>query len=70
MQGKTPFFFRRAPEGTFSGESSDFRSVVVSADAGTGGRNFNVMLGVGDNLGRTYRVTIPLKGNDREGLNI
>ena len=59
-----PFFFWRAAEGTFSEVSNDYRSVVFTADPDTGSGNVRVIVGIGDSLGRVYRVTVLLKGND------
>ena len=61
------FFFWSTTEGEFSEISPDYRSVVFSADAGTGPGNVRINIGLGDNLGRVNRKTILLKGNDFDG---
>lgn len=61
------FFFWSTTEGEFSEISPDFKSVVFSADAGTGCENVRIDIGIGDHLGQVDRKAILLKGNDYDG---
>ena len=60
----TPFFFWSTEEGTFSEETSDYRSVVFAADAGTAGKQVHVTVGIGDGLGQVSYWKISLDGNN------
>jgi len=62
-------FSWQSPEGTFSEESRDGRSVVFQADLGTGYRTVRVTVQARDSLGHhTHAVAIYLKGNDDDLL--
>jgi len=64
----TPFFFWDSIYGTFSDiidYHENYATFIFRANPGTGigGRNINLMVGIGDNLGQTARRAVILKGN-------
>ena len=61
-----PFFFFHTWEGVFedyTADADESASVVFCADPGTGGRDVQVIVGVGDSLGQAYRYSVLLDGS-------